>query len=146
MNKPTEIVSWTGRLDPVSGTRKTIYTVGKERFSNIEDARKAKRSANLDLYPNKPLPNIFEGPVPTMQTVLPELQKKQEGWRQQKNKSNKRKANIQGPILNEDRVPTMDEIMPKLKRKGWGGKSHKKNGKLSKKNKTRKQKLTRKKQ
>ena len=42
MNKLSEIVSWTGRRDPVSGTRKTTYTVGKERFSDIEDARKAK--------------------------------------------------------------------------------------------------------
>ena len=145
MNKPTEIVSWTGRLDPVSGTRKTIYTVDKERFSNIEDARKAKRRANLDLYPNKPLPNIFEGPVPIMQTVLPELQKKQEGWRQQKNTSMKRKASTQGPTINEGPVPVMDNIIPKLRRKGWGGKSHKKKGRLSKKNKTQKKKLTRKK-
>lgn len=144
MNKPTEIVSWTGRREPVSGTRKTTYTVGKKRFDDIEDARKAKRSANFDLYPNKPLPNIFKGPVPTMQTVLPELQKKQQGWRQshkQKNTSNKRKASSQGPLINEGPVPVMDTIIPKLRRKGWGGKSHKKKGKLSKKNKTQKKKV-----
>lgn len=106
MNKHTEIVTWTGRRSPTTGKRKTTYTVGKRQFSNIEDARKEKQIANIDLFPGTPLPNISEGPV-----------------------------------------PTMDKIMPALKRKneGWGGKSHKKKGRLLKKNKTRKQRTIRKK-
>lgn len=91
MNKPTEIVTWTGRRSPTTGKRKTTYTVNNQRFSNIEDARKAKRSTNLDPYANKPLPNIFEGPVPTMDKIMPALKRKKERWG---GKSHKKKGGV----------------------------------------------------
>ncbi len=91
MNKHTEIVSWTGRRSPTTGKRKTTYTVDNQQFSTIEDARKAKRLANLDPHTNKPLPNIFEGPVPTMDKIMPALKRKNERWG---GKSHKKKGRL----------------------------------------------------
>lgn len=146
MTEYKEIVSWTGRRDPISGKRDKTFTIDQNKFANIEDARKAKRQANLDPFKDTPLPNIYKGPVPIMETIIQDLQKKNEGWGEQKKKtSKKRKPTNQMPITMEGIVPTLDEIIPKLKKKseGWGGKSHRKKPRTSKA-KTRKQRVSRK--
>ena len=70
MTEYKEIVSWTGRRDPISGKRDKTFTVDQNKFTNIEDARKAKRQANLDPFKDTPLPNIYKGPVPIKSLIV----------------------------------------------------------------------------
>ena len=88
--------SWHGRWDPVTRERPTTYTLGTRTnspvFTSIDDARKAKRELQLDPYRNSPLPDVFKtsrGETPTMEEIMPELKKRNEGWGEQRTKHKK---------------------------------------------------------
>ena len=125
--------TWHGRLNPITGKRPVTYTIGSRSdsplFSSIDDLKREKRNRRVDPHRDSPIPDIFKtssGETPTMDEVMPELKKRNEGWGEKREKPSK--------LLYE----TIDEIEIKK-----GGRNTKKT-KIRKSRRTKKSRKTKK--
>tara|TARA_Y100000816_G_scaffold292466_1_gene287897 strand:+ start:6611 stop:7858 length:1248 start_codon:yes stop_codon:yes gene_type:complete len=148
-NKKSNITSWHGRRDPITEERPTTYTVGSRSDSPVytskDDARKAKRELELDPYRSSPLPDVFKtstGETPIMKEIMPELEKRNEGWGEKRSKPSELLDETKKGGRNTKKTKTKKRRKPTKSAKSAKSKKSKKSKKSRKKRKMRKMRKT----